>query len=363
MSLGFEGKHDVANGGDGYALQYVAALRSYRANARDVLQPVLILLTPSLSSASSASKRGAIESLASRFTRWLEDQGVIVIRIDELSFQDLVFRAFPDYADNGAIAYYLRFDIWRILLQSHRHLLEQPGICGDLKSRNNVVLYTDTDILFVQPVGYQQIKELKDQLTKDKFLMYGQDFLIDRRKPSNTGVMFLHLEGFAKNWPRLLDWGKKRVENGDFPIHDQEWLNRFYAHLKKWSAHNLLLPPSWNWKVYWELEESEPPKNATMRLPSGEKEGDETTITTSPQIPIQLVHFHGPKPKNGVEEIASCDTRAVLDVLGGKHNANTRAFHPDYEPFVSHGMCCDSGKTAAWILKLYNNWLPSSSPW
>merc|ERR1739841_133465 len=101
---------------------------------------------------------------------------------------------------------------------------------------------------------------------------------------------------------------------------------------------------AWNWKVYWELEQKTVDgwDESSIRLFNEDKE---------PQVPIQLVHFHGPKPKNGANEIASCDMRAVQNVLQG--GTNNRPFHPDYEQFVSHGMCCDGGKTAAWVLKLY----------
>ena len=63
MSMGFAGKHHVADGGDGYVLQYAAALRSYQAHAKEILQPVLVLMTPRPSSSSTEN------TLASRFTR------------------------------------------------------------------------------------------------------------------------------------------------------------------------------------------------------------------------------------------------------------------------------------------------------
>ena len=371
MSIGFDGKHHVADGGDGYMLQYAAAIRSYTANAKEILQPVLVLITPP--PPSNNTKGDDNNDIVSQFTRWVEAQGVIVIRIHKLSFQDLVFQVYPEYATNGAIAYYLRFDIPKLLLKStqHKHLLDKPDICGSLQSKDNVIFYTDSDVLFVQPISYDQFQGLKNQLTAEKFLMYGQDFLIRRSKPSNTGVLFMHLEGFVKEWPRMLKWGKKRAQKGDFPVHDQLWLNYYFAAPQKWKVRNLLLPPIWNWKVYWEV----------TAIDDGGTRIEIDSNSNSGEIPpIQIVHFHGPKPKDGVEEIAFCDTGAVLDVLAStrasvnKSNSsdnnrdNTGAtssglFHPDYEMFVSHGMCCDSGKTAAWILKLYEQWKPATSLW
>merc|ERR1739841_18994 len=70
---------------------------------------------------------------------------------------------------------------------------------------------------------------------------------------------------------------------------------------------------AWNWKVYWELEQKTVDgwDESSIRLFNEDKE---------PQVPIQLVHFHGPKPKNGANEIASCDMRAVQNVLQGGTN-------------------------------------------
>jgi hypothetical protein len=394
MSLGFEGKHNIADRGDGYALQDAAAIRSYQIHAKDVLQPVLIMLTPkptptptpsNISStsiinnnnenrtATTQNNSSNKDSLATRFTRWLEKQGVIVINIHTLSFQKLVFRAYPEYAKNGAIAYYLRFDIPKILLESSS-LLDQPGICGSSTittpgssnsanntSDSNVVLYTDSDILFVQPIDHDEIQSLKGELTKDKFLMYGQDFLIDREKPCNTGVMFMHLEGFRNEWPNILRWGKKRLKKGKkkigkidlFPKHDQLWLNEYYTQPTKWKAQNLLLPPVWNWKVYWEMHSNYSDSN------------NNNDIIRQQQLPIKLVHFHGPKPQDGIEEIARCDTEAVYDVLNATATASSSShrFHPDYEMLISHGMCCDLGKTAAWVSQLYDRWKPHTIPW
>lgn len=96
MSWGFENatSHEVANGGDGYATQYAAALASARQNAGQVLQPVVILLTPE-----------TITELPA-FAKWLEAKNVIVIHIHEVSFQDLVFKHYPEYASNGAVSWF-----------------------------------------------------------------------------------------------------------------------------------------------------------------------------------------------------------------------------------------------------------------
>ena len=417
MSMGFETKHAIADGGDGYAMQYAAALRSYQVHANQVFQPVLVLMTPNVTTTTTPQEQPS--SLASRYTRWLEQQGVIVIQIHTLSFQELVFQAYPQYAKNGAIAYYLRFDLPKILLESQysASLFDRPEICGRTAAtatrsisnnnpsitsggngddENNVVFYIDSDVLFVRTVEHDDIKTLKGKLTREKFLMYGQDFLIDRPKPSNTGVMFIHLEGFRDEWPNILHWGEQQLTryeqdpnnaNHEFPKHDQLWLNAYYVKPKKWKAQNLLLPPEWNWKVYWAMHIDD--GNPKSYGEEGSSTINDTTRRRTQQQqqlpPIKLIHFHGPKPQDGVGEIARCDTDAVvsvrLDATTKKNNSKTsssskkitsspqprlssrRFFHPDYESFVSHGMCCDLGKTAAWVLQLYDRWKPTTIPW
>jgi hypothetical protein len=205
--------------------------------------------------------------------------------------------------------------------------------------------------LFVNPVPVDEFESLKRKVTRRHFLMYGQDFLLHRPKPSNTGIMFMHLEGFDQAWEeRIKPWGQRLLDehclddpannqtqlirslDGCFPPHDQLWLNRYYDRPKKWSVENVLLPPTWNWKVYWELEAQE----------------------TSQQN-IRIVHFHGPKPYDGVNEAAVCN----LDSINHTNLTGLLTFPSAYHQFVSASLCCDHGRTSHRVLQMYHQWKPS----
>jgi hypothetical protein len=304
ISLGFPKSDDtkVADGGDGFRKEYAAALHSALQNANDSLQPMLIIMTP-------ANMDQNATHIVSEYSQWAQSKGVIVVQVQQLSFQNLVYKHFPQYESDGRIAYYLRFDIPKILRQ--HGLLDKPGIC------RQHIFYTDSDVLFMKTIGKEHMTKLV-QLLGDKPLMYGQDFLINRPKPSNTGVILMNVHGFEQEWPDILAWGE-RIKRG-FPAHDQLWLNRFYAAPQKWKARNELLPPTWNWKVYWVAE----------------------PIDILEQV--YLVHFHGPKPQNGVEEIRHCDING------------TKELHEAYQPLVRHAMCCDLGRTANAVLEMYQTW-------
>ncbi|KAG7338836.1 hypothetical protein IV203_012794 [Nitzschia inconspicua] len=198
MSMGFEpsGKrkqNDVVDCGDGYSVQYATALQSAQEHARHLLQQ--FLLTPDVYQMSDTARR-SVET----YTNWLEEQGVIVLAVHRLSFHDMIYRTYPEYA-NGTIAYYLRSDIPKILRDPvHQEKLSSvPSLCP---STNDVAFYTDSDILFVNRLPEKEFESMKRHVTRQYFLMYGQDWLLHRPKPSNTGVMLMHLEGFEHAWEK-----------------------------------------------------------------------------------------------------------------------------------------------------------------
>jgi Exostosin family len=347
MSMGFEvsaKKHQMADGGDGYRVQYATALQSAQEHATHLLQPVVILLTPQKHKMSAPSNESV-----QKYTEWLEGQGVIVLTIHRLSFQDMIYQAYPEYA-NGAIAYYLRFDIPKILRDPvHRaKLLSSVNVvCVD-----DVIFYTDSDILFVNDLPVKEFESMKRQVTQEYFLMYGQDYLLHRPKPSNTGIMLMHLEGFEEAWEdRIKPWGQRLLDqhwdavinnrtqtaaaispDWWFPPHDQLWLNFYYDKPKKWGVENRLLPPTWNWKVYWQMEID----NA-----------DDVSNT------VRIVHFHGPKPHDGVNEAAVCDLESI------QVNGTASKFPSAYQMLVASSICCDHGRTSQWLLALYEQWKPA----
>lgn len=155
----------------------------------------------------------------------------------------------------------------------------------------------------------------------------------------------MNLEGFEKNeLPGLLEWGRK-IPRGPskkrkFPEHDQLWMNRFYANPTAWTKRNALLPPFWNWKVYWRF---------------GEEQGNISDR-------VFLVHFHGPKPGVGVDEMARCDAdRAPRkddgDGKNGSDNTTSIDILPEpYHILVQHAICCDQGRTARLVVNMYRRW-------
>lgn len=77
---------------EGMDLLFRTQQLSPQQNAGTVLQPVMILLTP--------------ETVADLppFGKWLESQGVSVINIHNISFQNLISQHYPDYLLNGAVS-------------------------------------------------------------------------------------------------------------------------------------------------------------------------------------------------------------------------------------------------------------------
>lgn len=300
ISYGYEGKHELSNKSDGYFLEYSAALNSALQHASGVLQPVLFLMTPHDFDAPIP------------FVAWTQNIGVIVIRVHDLSFQDVVYQHFPQYREDGRIGYFLRLDLPQ-LMDKHR-LFELPNAC------QQYILYTDADVMFNNPLSSHDLDALKQKMNSaNQILMFGQDWLIHRRKPSNTGVMILDVEGFSKVWPKILVFGQEQ-KRGEFPEHDQLWLVRYYASPQRWKKENALLPPQWNWKLYWEL-------------------GNDMKLSD-----IRISHFHGPKSMSGIEEIGSCAIN------------RTESLFDDYKFLVKHAICCDQGRTANTLLPLYRKW-------
>jgi hypothetical protein len=305
----------------------------------NLLQPVIVLLTP-------PQQQPPQQHSIQKFVAWAEQQGVVVLQVHSLSFQDLVLEAYPNYANNGALSYYLRFDIPKILRDPKNHeklFNNHTNVCHS----DDVVFYTDNDIVFVNPIPPAEFHHLKNKLSHQHFLMYGQDYLMHRPKPCNTGIMFMHLHGFDHAWEdRIKPWGQQLIQqyrgqqNGTvlhnpfttgqdwwFPPHDQLWLNFYYIQPKLWKPENLWLPPTWNWKVYWGIPD----------------------VQT-----IYIVHFHGPKPNQGIQEAALCNVDAMVIPRN-----KTYSFPQGYQMFLASSMCCDHGRTSHRILDLYGRWQPT----
>jgi hypothetical protein len=299
--------------GDGYKTAYAAALQSARQHAGETLQPVLFIGRGDLDPSIIVNRDTPIP--LSPFGQWAEQQGVIVRQVLQLSFQQLVDKGLPHYSREKRVGFFLLFDIPQIL-QDHG-LLHNPGIC------DRHVFYTDADILFVNDFTREDLHAVKHRMMlSNKILSYGRDFVIWRKRPVNTGVIVMDVQGFAKEWPKILDFASRRKV---FPDHDQTLLYEYYADRRFHLSQVDVLPLYMHWKVYWRLDPS------TMH-------------------DIKIVHFHGAKPGSGVEEMAQCVTHDILSY--NTHIPST------YRVFLQEAVCCDHGRTAATVLQLYHSWRP-----
>jgi lipopolysaccharide biosynthesis glycosyltransferase len=174
----------------------------------------------------------------SAFTREIRDLGVTVI-CHRLSFYDRIEQAQraqrPDWTSYMFVAS-------GALLR-----LEIPM----LETRDEFVLYTDCDVLFLQEPDI-------DGLRPELFAV-APERQQDSHEDMNSGVMVMNLPRLRADLPRLIDF---MCENfAQISGFDQEAYRHFYR--GSWSGLSL----DYNWKPYWGI-------NPTARI----------------------LHFHGPKP-------------------------------------------------------------------
>ena len=312
------------HGGRGIRLEYAAALASAREHARGVLQPVLLL---SRSGATANETAGALRT-------WALEQGAIVITVERLSFHDEVLRW---NKGDGRVGPYLRLDIPQIIEQ--HGLLDRPGICPQH------VLYTDADVMFVNPISHSDMDSLKSylvhrQTTEHRWwkrplswpswrqpdppmVLYGREWHMRHRTPVNTGVMLMDVPAFREEFPHMIAFRNQSPDPTQFYAFDQGWMNSYFSQNKVMKAKRHLLPLYWNWKLYWRLDPS---------------------VYSS----LKLVHFHGPKPAVGAREMAACNVHHVDDIP------------MDYRALIEDATCCDEGRTASRVLRFFDRIVPTS---
>ncbi|CAB9504725.1 O-methyltransferase [Seminavis robusta] len=306
MSLGPNSQ--CTSEGGGYQREYAMALASARLHAADSLQPVLILTTRGTTTTNNPN----ISALDYPIARWAQSQGAIVVTVNELSFQSVANQLAGDLVGKEhTIGPYLRMDIPRIIRQY------------DLFRRaNNIcprhVLYTDSDVLFVNPISVEDMHAVKRLVANEAHVTYGLEFGIQGDVPINTGVFVVDVPRWEQEWNSLLAFA---TSNGPFVAFDQGWLNAYY---KNHPEKVVMLPRRWNWKTYWDLEEQE-----------------ESSWTD-----IKIVHFHGPKPGLGLWDMATCASPT---------NWTFREdFVKAYMPHLQAGVCCNQGKVAHYAQQIYN---------
>ena len=294
------------NGYGGYRSDYSVALRTAMHNARDTLQPVLLV-----------GKYLVKDDKMPPMVEWAAQQGAIVITVDELSFQDMInsnlkTKPRPD----SHMGQYLRIDIPKFI--ERHNLFDLPGIC------DRYALYTDSDVAFVNQIRQSDLDRLKRQIdpSTDAYILYGRQTKTTRR-PVNNGVMLMDVYRFEKDWPSILKFG-----NENFPTYsiDQQWFNNYFMSSPERMANRSTLANEWNWKTYWPLS----PNSWNQ---------------------VKLVHSHGPKIGKALEFAATCNSSDFVRENYGK----------TYEWFVKMSICCDHGMTAKYMLDLYLELSPPSS--
>jgi len=276
-----------------YPQDYSVALNSALVNAGDVLQPVLILSRYGLPNENSTK--------SNKLGIWAEEKGVKVIYPSQLSFQEDLPKTWPPNQSGP----FLRIDIPKFVKE--HNLFDMPNVCQDH------VLYTDVDIVFPNKMTQKDVQILL-QSVGTGIASYGREY---GKSPhiQNTGVMVMHVKRFEQELPLILQTAR---EQDSYPGHDQYMLNIYKDTNEINRGKFQLLPIHYNWKVYWRLE----PFDFSQ---------------------VKIVHFHGPKTGNGLEDMSKCNWTGIF------HN-----MRPDiqraYGPHLHQGICCDYGRTAEWAV-------------
>lgn len=286
--------------GGGYRAEYAAALGSWLMHAQDALQPVLVLAWQGVQNATDKEF----------LTSWAEEQGAIVLHIDEFSFQEHLNAVNKTDGITGA---FIRLDI-PSFVEKHK-LFDLPGVCGP------EVLYTDSDVLFMNPVTREDLQVVKRGIRRDNatVIAYGPEFFLNAAATQNTGVMVMHVDRFRSEWPKMLQFA---LEQDKFPGHDQILMNTYF---KRPNYEHMLvgIPVFWNWKTYWPVGPGMWPE-------------------------IKVLHTHGPKSEKGLWRMAECD----ID-LGQEPKVNAV-----YQGLIAQGICCNRGVVANRVKDIFHAVLP-----
>jgi hypothetical protein len=174
-----------------------------------------------------------------------EDHGVKIIHHEPSILTDLerIKARFPRYPLHIATGAYLRIDL--------------PLICRDLGYTDEVVIYTDCDVVFLRDIPEASTESF---LRPALFSCAPQASQTDWENDMNSGVMVMNVVNLLESYPSF----KRFITSGDTLLelngYDQGAYKSFYA--SKWNK----LPLEYNWKPYWGFNED-----------------------------ALIVHFHGPK--------------------------------------------------------------------
>lgn len=219
-----------------------------------------------------------------------EGHGVRVIHRKSSILPDLqrIKDRFPDYHLLGATGAFLRIDL--------------PTICRDLGYDDEVVLYTDCDVVFARDLP----EPSSHAFMRPALFSCGPEGSPPDWSKMNSGVMFMNVVNLAKDLPAFREFitsgdtlYQELYKQGAF---DQAAYQLFYD--SRWDR----LPLEYNWRPYWGFNEE-----------------------------ALIVHFHGPKIPH-LRRIMSGETDGVPQVMVELYERDPAAYRKylDYvEPFLS----------------------------
>lgn len=156
--------------------------------------------------------------------------------------------------------------------------IDIPVICKELGITDEYVLYTDTDVIFMEDVV--------DDLQKytPKFFSICPEKNTEDYIGFNSGVMLINVQSMFDTYPQFVHFMENA--NYQFSAYDQGALQNFYY------GHTERLPIIYNFKPYWGVDES-----------------------------AKIIHYHGPK------------YYLIMEYLHNKH----KIFHDLFEKVSTNG--------------------------
>ena len=173
-----------------------------------------------------------------------------------LTFSTRIARSAPHVMNHPA---YLRLDIPNVLMKIN------DSVCSHIDLNYNYGLYTDTDIIFTSRFNIESLPE-------PKVIMIGGE--TKKGKRNNSGILYINITAIRQHFPKLLTFADKYKWN--FEALDQGLIMKYYKHVSQ------LLPDIYNWKPYWGINHQ-----------------------------ACIIHFHGAKPGDCAECLATNGERAL----------------------------------------------------
>jgi lipopolysaccharide biosynthesis glycosyltransferase len=191
----------------------------------------------------SASKNTDLEPVllfdgnSPEFIHWMQNHRVTVIQM-ESSLSEELAKIAPDRLEVSKGAF-LRVDV--------------PWVMEQMSWTDPYVLYTDCDVLFLKSLDFSDIRPTYFAVTSE--------INIEDNLNMNSGVMVMNIENLQRTYQKFRRFIIKYLNHFAYLDYDQT-AYRCYYHIE-WQT----LPPEYNWKPYWEMNQD-----------------------------AKILHFHGPKP-------------------------------------------------------------------